>query len=217
MPVQALTGRLVRWMPAHCSLACWTVSWIILSLQEKHLPVSLRIIVISLDFPSFRRFGLWMSRNSYVSWDVAEDVGRKIRENDIPCDVLHLDTAWFNRDWNCDLKFSEERFPDPGGHMKKLKEDGFHISLWQYNFIPPNEDNANYLEAAQKGYLSKKKDGTPYQLPKNCQGSWVDDVTIDFSNPQAREWYAGKIAALMDARCITPTTPLQLSDRICLI
>ncbi|MBR2948796.1 MAG: DUF4968 domain-containing protein [Lachnospiraceae bacterium] len=148
--------------------------------------------------PPLWSFGLWMSRNSYVSWDVAEDVGKKIRENDIPCDVLHLDTAWFNRDWNCDLKFSEERFPDPGAHMKKLKEDGFHISLWQYNFIPPNEDNANYQEAVKKGYLSKKKDGTPYQLPQNCQGSWVDDVTIDFSNPQAREWYAGKIAALME-------------------
>lgn len=147
--------------------------------------------------PPLWSFGLWMSRNSYVSWDVAEDVAAKIRENDIPCDVLHLDTAWFNRDWNCDLRFSEERFPDPEGHMRKLKEDGFHISLWQYNFIPPNEDNVNYHEAVEKGYLAKKEDGSPYQLPETCQGSWVDDVIIDFSDPEAGKWYGGKIAGLM--------------------
>lgn len=148
--------------------------------------------------PPLWSFGLWMSRNSYVSWEVAEEVGRKIRENDIPCDVLHLDTAWFSRDWNCDLKFSKERFPNPKEHMEQLKKDGFHISLWQYNFIPPNEDNINYHEAVRNGYLSKDAEGKPYQLPDNCQGSWVKDVTIDFSNPEARKWYGEKIAELME-------------------
>jgi len=147
--------------------------------------------------PPLWSFGLWMSRNSYVSWDVAEEVARTIRTQDIPCDVLHLDTAWFNRDWNCDLKFSRERFPDPQAHMAKLREDGFHISLWQYNFIPPNEDNTHYQEAVRGGYLSKHPDGTPYQLPDTCQGSWTRDVTVDFSNPEARTWYAEKIAGLI--------------------
>ena len=131
--------------------------------------------------PPLWSFGLWMSRNSYVSWDVVDDIAKKIRENDIPCDVLHLDTAWFNRDWNCDLKFSQERFPNPKENIARYNKDGFKISLWQYNFIPPNDDNENYHEAVKYGYLSKDKDGKPYQLPDSCQGSWVKDVTIDFS------------------------------------
>ena len=147
--------------------------------------------------PPLWSFGLWMSRNSYLSWDVVNDVAKNIRSHDIPCDVLHLDTAWFNRDWNCDLKFSQERFPDPAEHMAKLKEDGFHISLWQYNFIPPNEDNTHYQEAVEHGYLSKNDQGQPYQLPEGCEGGWVKDVTIDFSNPEARQWYAEKIRDLI--------------------
>ncbi len=149
------------------------------------------------QLPPLWSFGLWMSRNSYISWDVVDDIAKKIRENDIPCDVLHLDTAWFDRDWNCNLKFSEERFPNPKEHMEQYKKDGFKISLWQYNFIPPNEDNEHYQEALNYGYLSKNKDGSPYQLPETCVGSWVKDVTIDFSNPDARTWYGDKIANLI--------------------
>ncbi len=147
--------------------------------------------------PPLWSFGLWMSRNSYVSWDVVHDIAEKVREKDIPCDVLHLDTAWFKTDWDCDLKFSEERFPQPAEHMAELKKQGFHTSLWQYNFIPPNADNTHYQEAAEKGYLAKDDTGKPYQLPEHCKGSWVKDVIIDFSNPSARKWYANKISSLI--------------------
>lgn len=147
--------------------------------------------------PPLWSFGLWLSRNSYVSWDVVDQVAADVRKYDIPCDVLHLDTAWFGRDWNCDLKFSPERFPDPEAHMAALKEKGFHISLWQYNFIPPNEDNTHYHEAVEQGFLSKNAEGKPYQLPDSCEGGWVKDVTVDFSNPEAREWYAEKIRKLI--------------------
>lgn len=147
--------------------------------------------------PPLWSFGLWMSRNSYTSWEVAEDIARKVREHDIPCDVIHLDTAWFRKDWDCDLKFSEERFPDPEKHMQALKKDGFKVSLWQYNFIPPNEGNTHYEEAVERGYLAKDREGKPYQLPDSCKGSWVKDVIVDFSNPEAREWYARKIYDLI--------------------
>ncbi len=147
--------------------------------------------------PPLWSFGLWMSRNSYTSWDVVEQIAREVRENDIPCDVLHLDTAWFQQDWNCDLKFSTERFPDPEKHIAALNDQGFKISLWQYNFIPPRDNNTHYHEAVENGYLAKDQDGRPYQLPEACKGSWTDDVIIDFSNPDARKWYAAKISGLM--------------------
>ena len=147
--------------------------------------------------PPLWSFGLWMSRNSYTSWEVTDEIARQVRQHDIPCDVLHLDTAWFQEDWNCDLKFSEQRFPDPEKHLAAYKKDGFHVSLWQYNFIPPKENNAHYREAVEKGYLAKDEKGNPYHLPETCKGSWVDDVIVDFSNPEARKWYGEKISALM--------------------
>lgn len=148
--------------------------------------------------PPLWSFGLWMSRNSYTSWEVVDKIAEEVRENDIPCDVLHLDTAWFTEDWNCDLKFSEERFPNPKEHIKMLNDKGFKVSLWQYNFIPPRENNSNYHEAVEHGYLAKNSQGKPYQLPESKKGSWTDDVIIDFSNPEARKWYSEKIKGLMD-------------------
>ena len=147
--------------------------------------------------PPLWSFGLWMSRNSYTSWEVVDEIAAQVRAHDIPCDVLHLDTAWFNRDWNCDLRFSEERFPDPQTHLAALREKAFHVSLWQYNFIPPADDNMNYKEAVEHGYLAKDASGAPYHLPEECTGSWVDDAIIDFSNPEARAWYGAKIADLI--------------------
>lgn len=147
--------------------------------------------------PPLWSFGLWMSRNSYTSWNMVDDITAELRKHDIPCDVIHLDTAWFKEDWNCDLLFSEERFPEPEKHMAKYLQEGFKISLWQYNFIPPKPDNTHYREAVENGYLCKDADGNPYQLPETCKGSWVDDVIIDFSNPEARKWYAAKIEKLI--------------------
>lgn len=37
-------------------------------------------------------YGLWMSRNSYESRQVVEEVAARIRKERIPCDVIHLDT-----------------------------------------------------------------------------------------------------------------------------
>ena len=112
--------------------------------------------------------------------------------------MIHLDTAWFAEDWNCDLKFSEERFPEPEKHMAGLLEQGFNVSLWQYNFIPPRDNNDHYKEAVERGYLALDKDGTPYQYSKNHSGGFTEDVIVDFTDPEARKWYAGKIKALMD-------------------
>ena len=148
--------------------------------------------------PPLWSFGLWMSRNSYTSWDIAEQIASEARENDVPCDVIHLDTAWFTEDWNCDLKFSPERFPNPKEHMEKLNKQGFKVSLWQYNFIPPRANNTHYAEALENGYLVTDKNGKPYIQPEGCKGSWTDDATVDFTNPAARKWYGDKIRGLFD-------------------
>lgn len=156
--------------------------------------------------PPIWSFGLWMSRNSYLSWDVVNEVADKMREKDIPADVLHLDTAWFKEDWNCDLKFSEERFPSPEENMRSLIEKGFRISLWQYNFIPPKENNDNYMEGLEKGYFVMGENGKLYTLPEHAVGSWLDDAIIDFSNTEASNWYAKKIKDLIKKGAATIKT-----------
>lgn len=58
-------------------------------------------------------FGYWQSKASYESEEETVEIVRKMRESKIPCDVIHLDTNWFKKNWYCDLNFDTVRFPDP--------------------------------------------------------------------------------------------------------
>jgi alpha-D-xyloside xylohydrolase len=138
--------------------------------------------------------GLWMSRITYSSQEEVERVAAELREHRIPCDVLHIDTGWFAKDYTCDLTFSPTRFPDPAGMCARLAEQGFKVSLWQW----PNYNVASPLfdEGVEGGHLAKRSSGHTYTF---AGGYGEDAGFIDFSEPAAVEWYQGKLAALFDA------------------
>ena len=136
--------------------------------------------------PPLWTFGLWMSRITYGSEKEVRKVAKKMRAEKIPCDVLHLDTGWFDEEWRCDYKFSAARFPHPQKMIADLKQAGFHISLWQLPYFTPT--NAMYAEAVANGYVVLDGEGN---LP-------TEDAVIDFSNPKAVAWYQGLLATLFD-------------------
>lgn len=131
-------------------------------------------------------FGLWMGRISYSSQIEVLDIAKKIEEKDIPCDVIHLDTGWFNHDWRCDYKFDLKRFSDLSGMFDQLKKQGFHLSLWQLPYITPK--NELFRELLSNGMAIK---GNNHDLP-------TDDAILDFSNPKAVSWYKDKLKDLLD-------------------
>ncbi len=136
--------------------------------------------------PPLWTFGFWMSRITYFSEDDGREVIRKLREYEIPADVLHFDTGWFGVDWRADYKFPGDRFPDPGKMIRDFRDKGFHISLWQLPYMTPK--NALYAELTENGYAVKDRKGN---IP-------VEDAIIDFSNPGAVKWYQGKIRPLIE-------------------
>lgn len=131
-------------------------------------------------------FGLWMSRITYNSEVQVREVAGKIRENRIPCDVIHLDTGWFEDDWKCNYKFSASRFKDAARMITDLDREGFKISLWQIPYITPS--NELYEEAYQNGYFVRDSDG---KVP-------TEDLVIDFSNENAVKWYQNLLKGLFD-------------------
>ncbi|MEI6520464.1 MAG: TIM-barrel domain-containing protein [bacterium] len=135
--------------------------------------------------PPLWSFGLWMSRITYKSEEETRDVARLLREHRIPCDVIHLDTGWFETDWRCDYKFSPSRFDDPVKMIADLKEMGLRVSLWQLPYFTPT--NPLYREAIENGYVVKNSSGA----------ADTEDAIIDFSNPAAAEWYKGLLGALL--------------------
>jgi alpha-D-xyloside xylohydrolase len=139
------------------------------------------------ECPPLWSFGLWMSRITYKTRDEVEAVARKMRELDIPCDVIHIDTGWFDKDWLCDFEFSKERFPEPEKMLSELNKNGFKVSLWQLPYFTPA--NPLYGEIIEKGLHVKASDG----------GLPTEDAVLDFSNPEAESWYQGKLRTLFKA------------------
>jgi alpha-D-xyloside xylohydrolase len=135
--------------------------------------------------PPLWSFGLWMSRITYKSEQEVRDVAAKLRQYRIPSDVIHIDTGWFETDWRCDYKFSATRFKDPAKMISDLKDQGFHISIWQLPYFGPK--NQLYSEIVDSGYDVRNAGG---KLPD-------EDAVLDFSNPATVKWYQGLLANLL--------------------
>ena len=136
--------------------------------------------------PPLWSFGTWMSRITYFSEKEGYDVAANIRKNKYPCDVIHFDTGWFDVDWQCDYKFSENRFQNPQQMLKDLRSQGFHVCLWQLPYFTPK--NRYFPELIEKNMYVKNGNG---ELP-------YEDVVLDFSNPETVKWYQDKLAGLLN-------------------
>ncbi|MGD9929237.1 MAG: alpha-xylosidase [Mangrovibacterium sp.] len=139
-------------------------------------------------------FGTWMSRMTYFSADEVEQICARLRQEDFPCDVIHLDTGWFRTDWLCEWKFNPERFPEPGKFIRKLRDDGFKVSLWQMPYIAAQAEQHD--EALENKYMCILKK-TEKQGGSNF--SALDYAgTIDFTYPKAVEWYKDLLRNLLN-------------------
>jgi len=137
------------------------------------------------QMPPLWSFGFWMSRITYFSEADGRQVAKKLRDNKIPSDVIHFDTGWFETDWRCDYQFSSSRFNDAGKMIADLNKDGFKTCLWQLPYFVPK--NSLFPEIIEKGlFVKNAKGNVPYE-----------DAVLDFTNPEAVNWYKEKISALL--------------------
>lgn len=151
------------------------------------------------SMPPLWSFGTWMSRMTYFSADEVNEICERMRAEDYPCDVIHLDTGWFETDWLCEWKFNAERFPDPENFISGLKEKGYRVSLWQLPYISYNAEQ--YEEANTNKYISKSE-----RKISGASNFSVEDYagTIDFTYDKATEWYKNLLRNLlkMGVSCI---------------
>lgn len=136
--------------------------------------------------PPLWSFGFWQSRITYFSEAEGRAVADKLRKYEIPCDVIHFDTGWFETDWRCDYQFSPSRFDDATKMISDLRKQGFRTCLWQLPYFVPK--NTLFDEIVEKGLAVKDRSGNiPYE-----------DAILDFSNPETVAWYQEKIAGLLE-------------------
>jgi len=143
------------------------------------------------DVPQWS-YGIWMSRMTYFSADEARQVAARLREGSFPCDVLHIDTGWFEQDWICDWKFSPTNFPQPEAFLEEMRANGFRITLWQYPAV--NSQTDIYKTALANNYIALNGEGISNISNFGQEGH---AASIDFTNPAAVEWYQGLLANLL--------------------
>ncbi|MNI05705.1 Alpha-xylosidase [compost metagenome] len=139
-------------------------------------------------------FGLWLTTSFTTNYDEAtvNSFVDGMAERDLPLHVFHFDCFWMKGFHWTDFKWDEEVFPDPVGMLKRLKEKGLKICVWINPYI--GQRSRLFEEGKQKGYLVKKPNGDVYQV-----NLWQPGMAlVDFTNPEACEWFAGYLRELVD-------------------
>ncbi len=144
--------------------------------------------------PAFT-FGLWLTTSFTTDYN-EETVTSFIdgmAQRDIPLEVFHFDCFWMKEFQWCDFDWDKRQFPDPAAMLKRLKTDKqLKTCVWINPYI--GQRSPLFEEGKQGGYLIKNPDNSVFQCDM-----WQPGLAIvDFTNPAACEWYAGKLKKLCE-------------------
>lgn len=146
------------------------------------------------SLPAPWTFGLWLSTSFTTNYD-EETVNNFVDgmiERDIPLEVFHFDCFWMKEFAWSDFTWDSRVFPDPQGMLKRLKDKGLKICVWINSYI--GQESTLFEEGMKKGYFLKRPNGNVWQWDMWQPGMAV----VDFTNPEACQWYSDKLEVLLD-------------------
>ena len=139
-------------------------------------------------------FGLWLSTSFTTNYD--EDTVNTfvdgMIEREIPLKVFHFDCFWMKEFHWSNFTWDSDVFPDPEGMISRLKEKGLKICVWINSYI--GQESSMFDEGLANGYFLKRPNGDVWQWDMWQPGMAI----VDFTNPQACQWYKSKLEALID-------------------
>ncbi|HPK09021.1 MAG: glycoside hydrolase family 31 protein [Saprospiraceae bacterium] len=144
------------------------------------------------EMPPLWSLGFQQCKWSYYPESKVMEVADKMREYKIPCDAIYLDIDYMDgfRCFTWDL----EKFPNPKKMVATLKENGFKTMVIIDPGIKLDYNYSVFLEGLEKNLYCKHADGA-YAMGKVWPG---DCYFPDFTNPEARSWWAGLYRELIE-------------------
>lgn len=137
-------------------------------------------------------FGYQQSRWGYKTASDVEEIADCFIENDIPCDSIYLDIDYM-QDFK-DFTVNEERFPNFGEFLGKMKAKGFRLVPIIDAGVKIEKGYDIYEEGIQKGYFCKDETGEAF-----VAAVWPGKVHFpDFLNEEASKWFGSKYKTLID-------------------
>lgn len=140
-------------------------------------------------------FGLWLTSSFHTSYDekTVTDFVNGMRERRIPLSVFHFDCFWMRENEWCGFEWDKAVFGDVDGMLRRMKQNGdLKICVWINPYI--GQKSPAFKEAKELGYLLKKPNSDVWQWDLWQAGQGI----VDFTNPDACEWYKGKLRKLLD-------------------
>ena len=145
--------------------------------------------------PPAYTFGLWLTTSFTTTYDEKTITSfiDGMAEHDIPLQVFHFDCFWMKEFEWCNFEWDTTQFPDPPAMLKRLHEEkNLHTCVWINPYIA--QRSKLFDEGLKGGYFVKKTDGSVFQADEWQPGM----ALVDFTNPEACEWYASKLRALCE-------------------
>ena len=124
------------------------------------------------------RWGLGFTQRTKVNY-TADDVKKEVAEFEkqgYPLDFIGLEPGWQSKAYPCTFEWDKERFPNPAGLAKELKNKGVRLNLWTNPYVSP----------ASGIYKSM------YPL-SGSHTVWCG-IVPDFGSKEARELWKNKLA-----------------------
>ncbi len=139
-------------------------------------------------------FGLWLSTSFTTNYDepaILANIDR-MESLGIPISVFHFDCFWMRELTWSSFIWDRRNFPDPAALLKRIKDKGIKICVWINPYIA--EASPLFAEGMAQSFMLHDLDGNVWQEDRWQPGMGF----VDFTNPAACEWYAGKLKALVD-------------------
>jgi len=140
-------------------------------------------------------YGLWLTTSFTTKYDEAtiNSFIDGMAERDIPLSAFHYDCYWMREFHWCDFEWDKRFFGDIESTLERLHKDkGLHICAWINPYI--GQRGEMFAEGRDKGYLVRKPNGEVWQTDFWQAGMGL----VDFTNPDAREWFKGKVKTLLN-------------------
>lgn len=146
------------------------------------------------SLPPTWSFGLWLSTSFTTNYDEATvtEFIEGMEKRKLPLSVFHFDCFWMKGLHWVNFEWDPVVFPNPEGFLKRLKARGLKISAWINSYVA--QQSELFDEAHKNGFLLKKANGDTWQWDLWQPGMGI----VDFTNPQACDWYRGHLKRLID-------------------
>lgn len=144
--------------------------------------------------PSAWSFGLWLSTSFTTDYDEATVMHfiDGMLDRGIPLSVFHFDCCWMRPFHWMDFTWDARVFPDPAGMIQRIHDKGIKVCVWINPYI--GQASPAFDVGAEKGYFLKRENGDVWQWDMWQPGCAI----VDFTNPEAVEWYKDQLRALLD-------------------